>query len=817
MNERTLKILEFDRICRMLSEQAVSPMAKEMALALVPGKQMEEIQGLLSETSEAVSVIVRKGSLPLGGLNPVEAAVLLAKKGGTLSPGQLLEIKQNLYTARKVAEFLKNDPPRAEEAARTGRNAPEAENQGKRRPVREKSALGDLAWSLTVLQREEREIDQCIISEDMLADDASAELRSIRRAIKKQEEALRSKMNSMIQSRDNQDMLQDSIITMRQGRFVIPVKQEHKAKFPGIIHDQSSTGATLFIEPQAIVNMNNELRELHLKEEAEIQRILALLSGMIALETEGILANQKILVQIDFMFAKARLALQMKAIEPELNDEGWLRIRKGRHPLIDRKTVVPMDIQLGKDYDTLVITGPNTGGKTVTLKTAGLMVLMTQAGLHIPAEPGTRMPVFKEVFADIGDEQSIEQSLSTFSSHMKNIVEIVRCAGLDCLVLLDELGAGTDPTEGAALAMAVLDDLLGKGAKTIATTHYTELKQYALTTPHVENGCMEFNVQTLSPTYRLIIGMAGKSNAFEISRKLGLPEPIIKKASGLIEGGDIEFEDLIARIDEDKMKAREEREEADRLRQEAQRLREQLQRQKEKFEAQKEKLAEQAREEARDLVAQAKAYSDLVFKELREIERMQQDPRTRNKKIEEIRSSLREKGRQYAQKEEAAKENREPLSRKDLRLGMRVRIVSLDQEGSLLSLPDEKGELLVQAGLMKITVRLEDLQKAAEDESAKQAKTRYGALYREKASRVSPNCDVRGCNLEEAKALVDKYIDDAYIAGLKQVSIIHGKGEGILRDGLKPFFKRHKHVESFRPGMYNEGADGVTILTLKEK
>lgn len=789
MNERALRILEFGKIKELLAEQAVSSMAKSAAMNLVPTDNINEIKALLSETSEAASVIIQKGSLPLGGINEVGSAVMLAQKGGTLNPKELLEIKQNLYTARRAADFLKTE-------------------------VNVQGTVADLARGITVLRREEQEIDQCILSEDQIADDASAELRSIRRSILRQNDALRAKMSSLIQSRDNRDVLQDSIVTMRQGRYVIPVKQEHRGKVPGIVHDQSSTGATLFIEPQAIVIMNNELRELELRESAEIQRILGMLSGLIALEAEGILANQDILIKLDYIFAKGKLALSMRAIEPELNEDGFLRIKEGRHPLIDAEKVVPMSIELGQDYDTLVITGPNTGGKTVTLKTVGLMVLMTQTGLHIPAEIGTKMPVFKQVFADIGDEQSIEQSLSTFSSHMTNIVNIASSAGLDCLVLLDELGAGTDPTEGAALAISILDFLLGRGAKTIATTHYTELKKYALSTKHVENGCMEFNVETLSPTYKLSIGMAGKSNAFEISQKLGLPDEIVGHARTLLEQGDIEFEDLISKINEDRKRAEEERDEAILLNIEIKKIKEDLQKQKERFDSQKEKILSRAKAEARDMVQEMKEYSDTIFKELRELEKMQDDPKSRNRKLEEIRRQVKDKSNQYAEKM-VFQENKDPVKKKELRPGMRVKVVSLEQEGTVLTLPDDRGDLSVQVGLMKVNVNLKNLERIEQQSGEKQVKTKYGSLYRDKSTNISTSFDVRGSNLDEARALIDKYIDDAFIAGLKQVTIVHGKGEGILREGLKPFFKRHKHVEAFRPGMYNEGADGVTILSLK--
>ncbi|MBE6021542.1 MAG: endonuclease MutS2, partial [Clostridiales bacterium] len=480
---------------------------------------------------------------------------------------------------------------------------------------------------------------------------------------------------------------------------------------------------------------------------------------------------------------------------------------------IDRKKVVPMSVSLGKDYDTLVITGPNTGGKTVTLKTVGLMVLMTQAGLHIPAEIGSRMTVFKEVFADIGDEQSIEQSLSTFSSHMKNIVDIVSKAGLGCLVLLDELGAGTDPTEGAALAISVLDHLIGRGAKTMATTHYTELKKYALTTRGVENGCMEFDVDTLSPTYKLIIGMAGKSNAFEISEKLGLPSSIIEEARNLLEKGDIEFEDLITEINMDKKRAEEERDEAILINIELKKMREDLERQKEKFAVQKEKILSRAKEEARDMVKEMKDFSDSVYKELRELEKIN-DSKARNRKIEDVRRRVKGKSKDYAQTIDE-KENKNPIKMSDLKPGVYVYLVNIDQEGTVLTPPDSKGDLTVQVGLMKVNANAKDLQKVKDAPEEKKVKTKYASMYKEKTANVSTSFDVRGNNLDAAEVMVDKYIDDAFMAGLKQVTIIHGKGEGVLREGLKDLFKKNKHVDKFRPGMINEGGAGVTVLLLK--
>ena len=537
MNKKAYKVLEYNKILDLLGEEAASVITKKVISELKPSVEVNLIREMLAETTEAVSVIMRKGALPLGNFYDIKNMIHLADKGGTLTMKQLLEVFYNLRVARNVANFLKSDLPDL--------------------PI-----IKGLSEVLSIQKKLEENIDRCILSEDEMADSASSELKSIRRNIVRQNEAIRAKMSQILNSSENRTMLQDAIVTMRQGRYVIPVKQEHKSKFSGIVHDQSATGATLFIEPQAIVNLNNELRELELAEKVEIQRILAELSAEVAQVNLELLNNQDILLKLDYIFAKGKLSVKMKATEPQINTKGNLRIKDGRHPLIAKDMVVPISIAIGKGYDTLVITGPNTGGKTVTLKTVGLFVMMTQSGLHIPAGDMTEMPIFHKVFADIGDEQSIEQSLSTFSSHMINIVDIVENSNNNTLVLLDELGAGTDPTEGAALAISILQYLYRKGAKTIATTHYTELKKYAISTHGVENASMEFDVETLSPTYKLSIGVPGRSNAFEISKKLGLNNNIIENARGLLERGDIEFEDVISSIEKDKKAAEEERDEA---------------------------------------------------------------------------------------------------------------------------------------------------------------------------------------------------------------------------------------------------------------
>ena len=764
-------------------------MTQKVIEGLLPSVNEYEIGERMAETTEAVSVIMHKGALPLGGFYDISGWVHLAQKGGALTMKQLLEVLYNLQAARHAATFLKSDLP----------------------PLRK---IDQLATLISIQKDLESEIDRCILSEDEMADSASSELKTIRRKIGLQNESIRSKMSSILTSADNKNLLQDTIVTMRQGRYVIPVKQEHKGRFSGIVHDQSATGATLFIEPQAIVNMNNELRELELAEKKEVYRILAELSATVGHAGEEIKNNQRILVELDFMFAKGKLSAKMKAEPPEISTQGILNIREGRHPLIDWKKVVPISVSLGKDFDTLIITGPNTGGKTVTLKTVGLFVLMAHSGLHLPAAPGTVIPLLRKVYADIGDEQSIEQSLSTFSSHMRNIVDIVRDADADTLVLLDELGAGTDPTEGAALAISILNELYGRGAKTLATTHYTELKKYAIATTGVQNASMEFDVETLSPTYRLTIGTPGRSNAFEISAKLGLPNHLIDHAKGLLNRGDIAFEDVITSIEKDRKLAEQERDEAMFLRIEIKRQKEELEKQQQKFAEQKEKLLAKAREEARDVVQETKELADLIQSELRELEKYN-DPSQWNRKQEALRREIRELQDKHREKIEV-KQNLKPVRPDELNVGDTVRILSLDQKGELISLPDDKNEVQVQIGLMKINVGLNQISKVQNGKKEKKKQnTRHSSMYQSKVISVTPSCNVVGKVLDDAMMDVDKYLDDAFMAGLKEVTIIHGRGAGILRDGLASMFKTHKHVEKSRKGNYNEGGDGVTIVTLK--
>lgn len=790
MKAKTLKTLEYNKILDLLVQQASSSMAKEELRCLRPMTSVAEIKDALAETTQAQTVILKKGSAPLGQIYDISAAMTFARKGGVLTMGQLLQILYNLKIAANVTTFLKSDLP----------------------PL---PAIDAIREVIVTCPRLAENIDRCIISEDEMADNASPALKDIRRSIIRQNDAIRNRLNSIINSSDNRTYLQDAIVTVRDGRYVIPVKAEHRGRFQGIIHDQSATGATLFIEPQVIVNMNNELREMELKEKAEVERILAELSSAAAEHFHDITNNQKLLTALDIIFAKGKLSMVMGGEEPEVSEKGALVLKDARHPLIDKKKVVPINIKLGDDYETLVVTGPNTGGKTVTLKTTGLLVLMAQSGLHIPAAGTSTLPVFDHVLADIGDEQSIEQSLSTFSSHMRNIVSILEEMKGNSLILLDELGAGTDPTEGAALAISILENLKARGAYTIATTHYNELKKYALSTKGVENGSMEFNVDTLSPTYRLMIGIPGKSNAFEISRKLGLPEHLIQRASRLLERGDIEFEDVISAIEEDKKKAEAERDEAVLLNISMKKQKEELDRRQALLEEKEKKIIHQAKEEARNILKEARETANDVNRELRALNKIE-SLGERNRRFDKNRKRLKDAEDKFAEKM-IKRVNQSPVKADQLKIGDKVRVVTLDQPGEILSLPDSKGDLLVKVGMMKVSININDLMFMEEDSEMKNKQAgKYGTLYKSKAQNISISINVQGENLDDAVMDVDKYLDDAYIAGLKEVTVIHGRGEGILKDGLRKLFKRHKHVASYRKGNYNEGGDGVTIVTLKD-
>lgn len=791
MKSKALRTLEYNKIIELLVQQATSEPAKKELSKLMPMTNRGDILDGLAETSEAVDVIVRKGALPLGQIYDIEDHLYFVKKGGTLTMRQLLHVLYNMKVTSNVITFLKSDLP-------------------------ELPILDGIREILVTFPRLIEKIDMSIISEDEMSDNASSELKNIRRAMARQNDAIKNRLNHILNSQDSRTYLQDAIVTMRDGRYVIPVKAEHRGKFPGIVHDQSQTGATIFIEPQVIVNLNNELRELELAEKAEIERILAELSSNVCEHFHDLMNNQKLLVTLDKIFAKAKLSVKMKAECPVIADGGALELREARHPLIQSKKVVPINVSVGGDYTTLVVTGPNTGGKTVTLKTTGLLVLMAQSGLHISAASTSRIPIFEQVFADIGDEQSIEQSLSTFSSHMRNIVEILYKVDNKSLVLVDELGAGTDPTEGAALAIAILENLKSWGAYTIATTHYNEIKKYALSTEGVENGSMEFDIETLSPTYRLFIGIPGKSNAFEISRKLGLDEELIDRAQTLLERGDIEFEDVLDSIEKDKRRAEAERDEAIRLNLEMKKQQEELEKRQAKLEEQERTIIAKAKEEARDILKEARETANDVSKELRRLSKVD-SLGERNKRFDKSRKKLKDAEDKVAEKL-IRRVNQQPVSASELKIGDKVRVLTLDQAGEVLSLPDEKGDLTVKIGIMKANINLKDLMvlESEPKEKPQNKGSRYGSLYKAKAQSISVSINVQGKNLDDAEYEVDKYLDDAYMAGLREVTIIHGRGEGILKDGLRQLFRRHKHVASYRKGRYNEGGEGVTIVTLKE-
>lgn len=792
MNEKTLKVLEYNKIIELLLEKAESELGKNRIKEIKPLTELEDIEHLQSQTEEAYSLLIKRGTPPLFGINTIAPEVRRAEMGGVLSPGGLLRIADSLRVSRGLKNYIRETK----------------EEKNSIYPI-----IEELVEELRVYRHIEDEIDIAIISENEISDNASSALRSIRRQIVSKNDAVKSKLNSIIGSQSNKKYLQDSIVTIREGRYVIPVKSENRGNVPGLVHDMSSSGATLFIEPMAVVQLNNELRELELKEREEIERILRVLSNLVAEEAEGIANNQKILQELDFIFAKGKLALDMRATKPVLNQKGIINIKKGRHPLLNVKKVVPIDVYLGKDFNSLIITGPNTGGKTVTLKTIGLLTLMAQSGLHIPADFNSEVAVFDQVFADIGDEQSIEQSLSTFSSHMVNIVDILENVHYNSLVLFDELGAGTDPTEGAALAMSILDHLLKLNVRTIATTHYSQLKLYALTTEGVKNASVEFDVETLSPTYRLLIGVPGKSNAFEISQRLGLQNYIIDYARNLISKENVEFEDVLQAMEKDRIATEENRAEAERYRLEVEKLKEDLENEKNKTRDMREKILQKAKEEARNILRLAKDDADSIVGELREIS--SEIEKDRNKKIQEAQEKM--KARLNKAEGEVSKDilnvksNKPP---KNLRVGETVEVLTFNQIGTVLEEPDENGNVWIQVGIMKINSHISTL-KRTKHESKDKIQGSTKAILSSKSRNISSEIDLRGKNLDEAFLDLDKYLDDAYIAGLKEINIIHGKGTGVLREGIKSYLRSHRYVRTSRLGTLSEGGDGVTVVEIK--
>lgn len=793
MNEKVLKTLEFDKIVEKLKDRASSSLGKELAEKLVPSGDFEEVKQALKETTDAVTCILRKASPPLGGIHDIRSYIQRAEAGGMLNPGELLKIADVLRASRNLKGYVSQDKMELEED----------------------NTVSLLCSSLGTDKSLEERLYQAIENEDELSDYASPALAAIRRDIRRMQDSIKERLNSIIRSAQNRKIMQDAVVTLRGDRYVVPVKAEYRSQFPGLVHDMSQSGATIFVEPMAVVELNNEIRQLKSKEEREIERILTELTGEVAEISDMLRENVKLLAHIDFLFAKARLSLDLKCTEPVLNRERRIIIRKGRHPLIDPAVVVPVDIRLGEDFSTMVITGPNTGGKTVTLKTTGLFVLMTQAGLHIPAAENSEMCVFSKVFADIGDEQSIEQSLSTFSSHMTNIVDILKDVDEYSLVLFDELGAGTDPTEGAALATAILDRLTQRGIRTMATTHYSELKVYAMTTPGVQNACCEFDVETLRPTYRLLIGIPGKSNAFAISKRLGLDESIIEDAKRFLRSEDIQFEELLSDIQKNRLETEKERERAEKEMMEIEKLKEAAQEQKRKTETEKESILNQARKEARSILADARRQAEEIMEKLKELEKAYQQ-RNIEREAMELRTKMRQKINELDARMAESVLPRKGYAKppENLKPGDTVMIINLNQKGTVLEEPDKDGNVLIQAGIMKIKMHITQL-RLIDEQQAVTDSIRTTRVKSVKAGNVSLELDIRGYNIEEARERIDKYIDDAIIAGLHEVSIIHGKGTGALRKGVHEYLSRHPNVESFRLGKYGEGETGVTVVTLK--
>jgi DNA mismatch repair protein MutS2 len=794
MDERTLRVLEFDKMIYRLKSLCASDLGKELAEEVVPSSQFSVVERRLKETTDAVDFILRRGNPPLGGLHDIRSSLKRVEIGAVLNPGELLRVSDTLRTARNLKGYSSAVSPKDNEAG---------------------NYIGELIAGITANKRVEDRINMAIASEEEIADSASSTLANIRRQIKEQQNSIKEKLNSMIHSSKYQKFMQESLVTMRGDRYVVPVKAEFRSEVPGLVHDSSASGATIYIEPMAVVEANNSIKQLRLKEQIEIERILQELTADVAEIVEPLKTNMSIFAALDLAFAKAKLSIDYNCVCPRLNNEKRIRIKKGRHPLLDKKTVVPTDLWVGEDFSTLVVTGPNTGGKTVTLKTVGLFTLMAQAGLHVPAAEGTELSIFNEIYADIGDEQSIEQSLSTFSSHMKNIVKILSEADDRSLVLFDELGAGTDPTEGAALAMAILENLHDRGAVTVATTHYSELKVYALTTEGVENACCEFDVETLRPTYRLLIGVPGKSNAFAISRRLGLKDGILDRAREFLSGEDIKFEDVLMKIEKNRSESEKERLKAESYRLEIEGLKKELEEQHQKLLSQKEKLLREAREEARKILLDAKRDTENMLEEMRRAAR-EHDEILQNKAAEEVRAKLR---KSIGELEGSMAESIMPRKGfvkppENLKPGDSVIIINLNQKGTVVAPPDKEGDAIIQAGIMKINVHVSNL-KLVDDQAEEIQKIGSGRIGMNKAMSISTQIDIRGMNVEEAVQELGKYLDDAAVAGLSEVTIVHGKGTGMLRSGVHQYLKSSRHVKGFRLGKYGEGESGVTIVTMK--
>ncbi|MCW2276772.1 endonuclease MutS2 [Heliophilum fasciatum] len=785
MNERTLAKLEFDKILGQLADRCVSAMGRERAEQLRPSTRLWQVQEGLAETTEAKEILRLQPNVPLSGIFDIRSSVRQAAIGGIVEPTALLQIASTLRTSRQLRTFLLGD----------------GEKEG---------LLAALAESLGVYREIEKAVEQCIGPDGEVLDDASPELYRLRRLMRTIQSRVREKLDAIVRNSDTQKYLQDALVTQRGDRYVVPVRSEYRQHIPGIIHDQSASGATVFIEPMAVVELNNEWKRHEAAERTEVMRILQQLSAQVAQQGDDILVSLDVLSRLDFIFAKGKLSAAYDGGEPAINRQGRMYIRLGRHPLIKGK-VVPITVELGGDFDTMVITGPNTGGKTVTLKTVGLLTLMAQAGLHVPAEHGTEMAIFERVFVDIGDEQSIEQSLSTFSSHMTNIVTILQEVAPSSLVLLDELGAGTDPVEGAGLAQAIMEYLQQRGAKTIATTHYSELKAFAYAHERVENASVEFDVETLSPTYRLLIGRPGRSNAFEIAQRLGLGRPIIERARALQSQEDRDIATMIEQLDTTQAQAEQERESAERLHEEAEQLRRTLEAREKALREKESALLAKAREEAYSLVRAAKEEAETIVRSLKEA--LAQAPsRDVLAKAENERNRLRRRQSEIGGERLQSTVPEAGLS--SVRIGQTVFVPRLNQKGTVQTLPNAQGELQIQAGILKLTVRLQELQAAKEDKK-RTGQTEYAAMASNKARDMSRELDFRGTTVDEGLELVAKYLDDAYLAGISPVYLIHGKGTGVLRTAIRNYLQKHAYVKHFRNGDASEGGLGVTVVEIK--
>lgn len=796
MNQKALKTLEYHKIIAQLTEYASSDSGKELCRNLVPSTDFHEIVRAQSETTDAATRVRQKGGISFGGIKDIRPSIKRLDVGSSLGIVEILSISSLLTASARVKAYGRHEDSELPE-----------------------DSLEESFRMLEPLTPVNTEIKRCILSEEEVSDDASPGLHHVRRSMRSINDKIHTQLNSILNS--NRTYLQDAVITMRDGRYCLPVKSEHKSQVPGMVHDQSSTGSTLFIEPMAIVKLNNDLRALEIQEHKEIEMILADLSNQLAPYLEELETNFEILIKLDFIFAKAALSKHYNASEPVFNTDRIINIKDGRHPLLDPATVVPISIHLGRDFDLLIVTGPNTGGKTVSLKTVGLFTLMGQSGLHIPAFDGSQLAVFDEVFADIGDEQSIEQSLSTFSAHMTNIVQILGQADSNSLCLFDELGAGTDPTEGAALAISILSFLHNMKCRTMATTHYSELKIFALTTPGVENACCEFNVETLRPTYRLLIGVPGKSNAFAISKKLGLPDYIIEDAKTHLEAKDETFEDLLTHLEENRVTIEKERIQVASYKQEVEQLKARLTKKEERFDERRDQMIRAAKEEAQKILRDAKDTADQT---IRNINKLAADSGV-NKELEEQRSRLRSKLQDVDSSLSLKKEKKQPGKRidpKKLKLGDGVKVLSMNLNGTVSSLPNAKGDLYVQMGILRSLVNLSDLELLHEESvstpatsGSRRSGSGSSSTRISKSFTISPEINLIGMTTDEAIPQLDKYLDDAYLAHLPQVRVVHGRGTGALKNAVHKHLKKLKYVKEFRLGAFGEGDSGVTIVTFK--